>query len=157
MLHSARLQAHVQGTPTPRSCTHLMQDLAASRAAFCPAAGTRTGYPYTTVVPSCDFNRSEANYHRQQDTALRYLINGLAKVRPNVDLWYLMGPFYECPGRRRIGRPVDGGQHDTHVCLRALACAFSSDTFLPTSTTPEGKQRATSAAVSCCHADVIVA
>jgi hypothetical protein len=70
-------------------------------------------------VPSCDFNRSEANYRRQQETALQYL-NGLAKVRPNVDMWYLMGPFYECPGRRRVGRPVDGGQHDIHICLRAL-------------------------------------
>jgi hypothetical protein len=67
------------------------------------------------IVPSFNLNRSEANYRRQQDTALRYL-HDHAKVRPNVDMWYLMGPFYECLGRRRMGRPIDGGQHDSAAC-----------------------------------------
>jgi hypothetical protein len=86
----------------------------------------------TTIVPSFNLSRSEANYHKQQETAFQYLQDH-PHLRPNIDMWYLMGPFYECPGRRRIGKPTDGGQHDISArCACALcrtACPNGFCTF----------------------------
>ena len=77
-------------------CTHTNDETLMAPDAFCAIAGPRTGHPWTTVVPSCNFNRSEANYHRQQETALQYL-HGLRRVRPNVDMLVPHGALLRVP------------------------------------------------------------
>jgi hypothetical protein len=136
------------GRPT---CTHRKNDSVVPLDAFCPGAGPRVEYPSTTtVMPSCDFNRPEASYHRQQEAALRYL-HGLWRVRPNVDMWYLMGPFYECLGRC-LGRPIDAGRRGTSACMIYLRALHDQNVPLVSQTVT----RPFLAAVSYCLADAIV-
>ena len=60
--------------------------------------------------PQYDIMEVEANYKRSMEVARPWLEDD-ASVPEAAELWYLMGPFYNCPARQRVGYELDGGTH----------------------------------------------
>ena len=60
------------------------------------------------MQPLYDHVEAEAIFQASQQAALQHL-GSHNDLHLGIDLWYLMGPFYNCPSRQRIGSPLDGG------------------------------------------------